>query len=258
MMNTSYKQDEPQNSANVPPSRDSAYWARPVDQLKIATLAGVPGLNVEGRHVVGPLQGFGQMWQKTYRVRLSGTQQTPQEVIAVWKANFPSFWPKGARFNNALTAIVPGEVDVINLTIGGPLRLSTGVMVIYADDESFTFMTPEGHMFAAWITFSAFEDGGCAVAQVQALLRANDPIYELGLRLGFVHKTEDEFWQKTLQALAAHFGVNGLVQQQASCLDPKIQWVHARNIWYNAAIRTTLYRIAWPMRRLRRMITPPS
>jgi hypothetical protein len=29
------------------------------------------------------------------------------------------------------------------------------VLVIYADAESFTFMTPEGHALSAWITFSA-------------------------------------------------------------------------------------------------------
>ena len=34
------------------------------------------------------------------------------------------------------------------------LRLSTGVMVMYVDDESFAFALPEGHMFAGWITFS--------------------------------------------------------------------------------------------------------
>ena len=37
------------------------------------------------------------------------------------------------------------------------MKLSTGVMVLYADDESFTLMTPQGHMFAGWITFSATE-----------------------------------------------------------------------------------------------------
>ena len=37
------------------------------------------------------------------------------------------------------------------------MKLSTGVMVLYADEESFTLMTPEGHMFAGWITFSAIE-----------------------------------------------------------------------------------------------------
>ncbi len=238
--------------ANTP--RDAAYWATPVNRLKIATLSGVEPINVRGRQVVGPLQGFGQMWQKTYRVRLGGCETTPAEAIATWKANFGSFWPKGNRFFAPLTSIEPGEVNLISVTLGGPLRLSTGVMVIYADEESFTFMTPEGHMFAAWITFSAYEDDGCTVAQVQALLRANDPLYELGMRLGVVGGKEDQFWTDTLQALAAHFGVHGLVQTEMSCIDPKMQWHHARNIWYNAAIRTTLYMITWPLRQLRRLV----
>ena len=49
------------------------------------------------------------------------------------------------------------------------MRLSTGVRVIYADDESFSFMTPQGHMFAGMITFSAFDDDGVTVIQIQAL-----------------------------------------------------------------------------------------
>ncbi len=245
-MNTPPKNDEAQ-----PVSRDSAYWAHPVDRLKIAPSIGIPNLNVEGRQTVGPLQGFGQMWQKTYRVRLSGTAKTPAEIITIWKANFGSFWPKANQFYSPLTGIAPGEVSIVRLTVGGGMKLSTGVIVIYADDESFTFMTPEGHIFAAWITFSAYREDGCSVAQVQALLRANDPIYELGLRFGFVHKAEDKFWADTLTALAASFGVDGVVQQQTTCIDSKIQWSRARNIWYNAAIRTTLYTMTWPLRQIR-------
>ena len=71
----------------------------------------------------------------------------------------------------------PGEVALLDIkpVPGSPVRLSTGVMVIYADDESFTFITPEGHMFSAWITFSAYRDGDVTVAQVQALERTSDP-----------------------------------------------------------------------------------
>ena len=49
---------------------------------------------------------------------------------------------------------------MLDLAMPGGLKLSTGVLVLYADDESFTLMTPQGHMFAGWITFSAFDDGG--------------------------------------------------------------------------------------------------
>jgi hypothetical protein len=40
------------------------------------------------------------------------------------------------------------------------------VLVLYADDESFTLMTPEGHMLAGWITFSAERDGDGTVVQI--------------------------------------------------------------------------------------------
>ena len=62
--------------------------------------------------------------------------------------------------------------------------VSTGVLVIYVDDVSFSFMTPYGHMFGGMITFSSFLEEGSTVAQIQALIRANDPLYEMGRGLG--------------------------------------------------------------------------
>ncbi len=238
---------QPSQSESAPP-RDATYWARNVSTLKFGPLPpGAVNLNVDGRRVVGPLQGFGAMWQKVYTIRLMGASARPGEVIQTWKENFPTFWPRGNRFYAPLTGIAPGEVALLNLRTGG-MPLSTGVLVLYADDESFTLMTPQGHMFAGWITFSAYEEDGCTVAQAQVLMRANDPIYEVGLRLGG-HRQEDHFWQHTLRALAAHFGVTAPVQTLTTCVDPKFQWSHARNIWQNAAVRTTL---ALPMRLVRR------
>lgn len=230
-------------------SRDSA-WALPVNRLKAAGVpAGAINLNVDGRQLAGPLQGFGQMWQKTYRVRLTDAQVSPQQVIKTWRENFPKFWPKGNNFYAPLTSIEPGEVAVLNLALPGGMRLSTGVRVIYADDESFTFMTPEGHMYAAMITFSAYDEDGATVAQVQPLIRASDPMYEIGMRLGFAHKMEDQFWHHTLQSLAAHFNMQGApVQQKNTLVDPKLQWRYTKNIWNNAAIRSTLYIAATPVR----------
>src|SRR5580693_5242138 len=126
----------------------------------------------------GPAQGFGKMWQKTYRLTV-GTAVTPQQAIVTWKAHFPEFWPAGNRFAGALTGISPGDVALLDLAIGGGVKLSTGVFVLYADEESFTLMTPQGHMFAGWITFSAERDAASTAVQAQVLMRANDPLYEL-------------------------------------------------------------------------------
>jgi len=101
-------------------------------------------------------------------------------------------------------------------------------------------------MFAGMITFSSNEEGDTTVAQVQVLIRASDPLYELGCRLGVVHKQEDDFWQGTLENLAAEFGVDGQVQQENTLVDPRVQWREAGNIWHNAAIRSGLYApVAW-------------
>jgi hypothetical protein len=226
--------------------RDAAYWASYAETLKVAGVAeGATNINVEGRRAVGPLQGFGKMWQKTYRVGLKGAEVTPVEVIKTWKENYTDFWLEGNHFYAPLAGIAPGEVALISGSMPGGVKLSTGVMVLYADEESFSLMTPEGHPFSGWITFSSFEDEGTTTAQAQVLMRANDPLYEMGLRMGG-HKMEDEIWRKTLENLAAHFGVDEPVETNVVCVDPRLQWRQYRNIWHNAGIRSAIYSVTAP------------
>jgi hypothetical protein len=227
-------------------------WARGVSRLTVdETPEGALNLNVEGRRLASPIQGFGKMWQKTYQVRLPAERVPATELIATWKQRFPDFWPDGNRFYAPLTGIAPGEVALLNMTLPGRMKLSTGVMVLYADEESFTLMTPQGHMFAGWITFSAAETGGETVAQAQVLMRASDPIYELGLALGG-HRQEDRFWQHTLAGLAAAFGHDAEVDTQVVCVDRQRQWSRWTNVWQSAAIRSTLYTLGAPVRLFRR------
>jgi hypothetical protein len=255
LTNTSADTPEPTTDPAAAPSpvpnRDASYWAADAGRLKVGEVpAGAVNINVNGRRVVGPLQGFGPMWQKTYSVRLEGVQVTPAEVIQNWKTNFPKFWPRGNRFYPSLTGIAPGEVALLRLSVGG-MPLSTGVMVLYADDESFTLMTPEGHAFAGWITFSAFEKDGATVVQVQVLMRANDPIYELGLRFGG-HSAENNFWKHTVSAVAATYGVRGKVNVQVTCIDRRIQWRHTKNVRHNAGVLTAMYSAGAPFRLIAR------
>jgi hypothetical protein len=235
-------------------ARDDASWARSVSRLNVGDVpAGAVNRNVDGRRVTSPIQGFGKMWQKTYRVRLPADRVSATELIATWKQHFPEFWPDGNSFYSPLTGIEPGEVALLNMSLPGRMKLSTGVMVLYADRESFTLMTPQGHMFAGWITFSATELEGETVAQAQVLMRASDPIYEIGLTLGG-HRQEDIFWQHTLTQLAAHFGEPGEVDTQVVCVDRRRQWSKWRNVWHSAAIRSTLYTLAAPARLVKRLV----
>jgi len=156
----------------------------------------------------------------------------------VWKRDFPTFWPKGNRFFAPLAGIAPGEVAVLDLTMPGGLKLSTGVLVLYADDESFTLMTPEGHMFAGWITFSAERSGDSTTVQAQVLMRANDPLYEASMIVAG-HRKEDKFWTATLTALGQRLGIaEPKVDVTSTCVDSRRQWRHARNVWHNSMVRS--------------------
>jgi hypothetical protein len=238
-----------------PASRDAANWAGHVDTLKVGDVpAGAMNLNVEGRRVVGPLQGFGALWQKTYQVRLRGENLTPAEVVQVWKARFAEFQPPQNRFFPVGAGVAPGDVVLINASLQG-MQVGTGVMVLYADDESFTLMTPQGHPESGWVTFSAFQDEADAattVAQVQSMARANDPMYELAFRV-IGSKEQEKIWTHVLTALAAHFACEQPVSLSKTCVDPSLQWSQARNIWHNAAVRSMLYTLAAPLRWLRAM-----
>lgn len=239
------------------PKRDDAgNWAGLVGELKVERRPGVRGTNVDGRRLNGAVQGFGKLWQKTYSV--AGLGLPPEEAITEWKAHFAEFWPPGNRFAGSLTGIQPGEIALLDLSIGGT-KLSTGVLVLYADERSFTFMTPQGHMFGGWITFSAepASDGSTTV-QAQVLMRASDPVYEMALALGG-HRKEDHFWRQTLTSLARHLGVESpAVEVHLVCVDARRQWGRWRNVWYNAAIRSAGQTAASPFSRSRRRPAQPT
>jgi len=222
--------------------RDAANWAKPVDKLRVTgTPAGALNLNVEGKQVVGPLQGFGRLWQKTYRVPLSEANVSPQDVVRVWKEKLPELMPNDSRFYPSITGVQPGEVIIINATLPGvPGTISTGVMILYADEEAFTVMTPEGHPESGFNTFSAYAEDGVTIAQIQSLARANDPIYELGFRFMGGSSQQEKIWHHVLTQLAAQFEVPAQVTMQKTCVDNRLQWSQAKNVWHNAMIRSTL------------------
>ncbi|MDX1658332.1 MAG: hypothetical protein R3343_05890 [Nitriliruptorales bacterium] len=219
-------------------------WAKPVTHLEVGAIDGADAGSVQGRRLSGPIQGFGKLWQKTYTVSIAGEDITPERVISEWKENYGSFWPKSNKFYAPLTGIKPGDVGLISGRAGG-LTLSTGVLVLYSDDVSFSFLTPEGHPFAGLINFSAFEGpGGVTVAQVSLLVRAHDPIMEMGM-LMMGHRKEDRMWQETLRNLAGHFGAEAEVETVVVCVDKKRQWKYFSNIKHDAAF----YAVTKPFRR---------
>lgn len=230
-------------------------WAKPIDRLKVSDApAEADNLNVNGRHLTSPLNGFGQLWQKTYQVHLEHQTVSPSEVVKVWKSKLPQYMPDNSRFYPSLSGVKPGEILLINATLPGlpgGMPVSTGVMILYADDVSFSVMTPEGHPEAGFNTFSAYAENGTTIAQIQSLARANDPIFEFGFRFMGGAKQQERIWQHVLTQLAADFGVQApQISTKVVCVDPKIQWSQAANIWHNSVVRTTLRRPGYVLKNI--------
>ncbi|TMC36043.1 MAG: hypothetical protein E6J24_02915 [Chloroflexi bacterium] len=229
---------------------DEANWAKPTKTLEPNVIDGALNLNVRGRRLNPASGGFGPLYQKTFTVRV-GAAVTPQELIQVWKTRFGTFWPEGQKMFFPETGVAPGEIGVINATLLGTPTMASGVLVIYADDLSFTFMAPEGFAFTGPITFSSFtDDYGFTVAQVQELVRTSDPLWDLMMLTPVLgERMQNGIWRQTLRNLAAHFGIDATIGQRIVCVDGRRQWRNAKNIWYNAAIHSVM---SAPLRLLRR------
>ena len=124
--------------------------------------------------------------QKVFRLHINDPSITPEQAVAALKENFPSFQPSFNRFYPSPGGIRAGEVVLIDsMTPGGPV--STGVMILYADDRSFTFNTPQGHPECGFVSFSGHEGSSGTVVQILGLARASDPVYEAAFRSDRLH-----------------------------------------------------------------------
>lgn len=235
--------------------RDEGCWARPVSRLKVLQMPPqARNINVAGRRLSGPVQGFGQLWQKTYRLKLSDSKIRPDESIRLLKENFPAFQPAYNHFYPTAAGIQPGEIVLIDSsTPGGPV--STGVMVLYTDETSFSFITPQGHPESGWVTFTAFKEDDTTVVQIQGIARASDPVYELAFRLAG-SKMQVRIWTHLLESLAKHLEVKPNVRVQALRLDATMQWTQMWNVWHNAQIRTLIYTMMTPLRWIWKRMRP--
>ena len=225
-------------------------WARSFPHLSIRDIpAEAMNINVDGRHTTSPVRGFGRLWDKRYRLHLHDSKIDPSQIISLWRSEFPRFWPPGNRFfPSGNASIAPGTAAVLNLALPGGLVLATGLVVIYADERSFSFITIQGHILAGWITFSSFRHNDSTFVQVNPLFRASDPLMELGMRLGAA-KQEDRFWHATLRNLARRLGARGELSQQDVLVDPRVRWNECKNLRYSAALRSSLYMPFYMLRR---------
>jgi hypothetical protein len=224
---------------NAPPPGQG----RSSDPLAIETLLD----NVRGRAVTRQEDGFGKLWRNRYRIRLAGLDMGLDELVQYWRAEFGHLWPEGNIFYRPAGGLEEGEVAVFDLAMPFGTRLGTGVVVADVKPASFTYLTSRGHTFAGRITFSAEAAADGIVAQVESVVRANDPIYEIGLPLGG-RVRDDRFWEQTLRNLSAHLGARAEPETTRELLDGHRHWRNATNIRDNAYLHTAAKTLARPFR----------
>ncbi len=217
--------------------QSDAGWAPLVSRLHMAEKpVGAFGWNMEGRRVTGQAHGFGPMWEKTYWLDIEQPAFTGKEVMLALQKHFVEFQPPVNSFYPTSRGIAPGEIILIDSRTPGGI-VSTGVMVLYKDDRSFTFITPQGHPESGWVTFSMDERHNSIYVQIQGLVRSSDPFFETAFALAGA-KLQETIWKHVLSSLAAYLGVNETVQMKKCKPAGNYQWRKSFNIWFNAQIRS--------------------
>jgi len=155
------------------------------------------------------------------------------------KRNFPKFQPPENKFFPSARGIEPGEIILINADTPGGL-VATGVVVLYAGKDTFTFITPQGHPEAGWVTFKALKENGRVIFQIQGLARASDPVYEIAFRIAGSN-LQRQIWTHVLESLAKYTGSSAKVQFNMQCLDNSLHVSNLFNVFQNAQISSMLH-----------------
>ena len=196
--------------------------------------------NVAGRSPAPPPAGFGQLWRKRLELTIANGPGAV-ELMRYWKANLHELWPQAGDLYRPHRGIAEGDLLGIDLAVG-PVKLSTGVVVVESGETAFTLLSPEGHMFAGTNRFATEDTEAGTTASVTIEMRAFDPLYEVGLMFGG-HRAEERFWAEMLWNLAERFGQRPKVRLRRERLDRRRKWEHAGNVRKNAFIRTTARRL---------------
>jgi anti-anti-sigma factor len=217
--------------------QSDAGWATTVSKLRVTEKPeGALVKNMDGRWVIGQLQGFGPMWEKTYWIEIKKPGIKKQDIMLAMREHFVEFQIPENAFYPTSKGLAPGEMIFIDSRTPGGI-VSTGVMVLYMDDRSFTFITPQGHPEAGWITFSVDEREDSVYVQIQGLVRASDPFFEVAFLIAG-SKFQETIWKHVLSSLAKYLGVEENVQMKKYRPATNMQWSKVGNIWFNSQIRS--------------------
>ncbi len=234
---------------------DAANWAVP--GATPPNSRNIPSIVLDTfRHhgVSGPLQGFGQLWEKTCLMPLGKSRLQPTEIIATLKEQFATFSSPDTAITLPDGGISPGEIMSLKIRHRYGQML-TGAMVLHGDEHSFTLITPAGHPKSGWVTFSAYRDGGNTFVQAQGLSRTSDPGFALAFHPLINHR--DEYtWRHLLENLSRYYHIDATISVQRTRWASGWQWSGLLNIRHNAQLHSIPCNLGDALRCVRKRAAP--
>jgi hypothetical protein len=150
-----------------------------------------------------PDDGHGPLFHRVYRTRIRDTAMTPQGVIGRVAANpdcvAPTEFASFKKLRGDDRAMRVGDEYIVHMAgpWDGPVR------VVERTPTSFRLATLAGHLEAGQIRFSAREEDGMVVFEIESWARSAGPVVHLLYdRLRMAKEVQLHMWTSMLQRVA--------------------------------------------------------
>lgn len=150
-----------------------------------------------------PTDGYGPLFHRVYRTRIRDTAMTPAALIARVAADpdrvAPTEFASFQKVRGEDREMHVGDEYVVHMAgpWDGPVR------VVERTPTCFRLVTLEGHLEAGQIRFSAREDDGLVVFEIESWARSAGPLVHLLYdRLRMAKEVQLHMWTSMLQRIA--------------------------------------------------------
>jgi hypothetical protein len=158
---------------------------------------------LERSEIQTPDDGAGPMFHRRYRVRIRGSELSPDELVQAVAADPDSVSPSefatfrklegsegGMRINDEYVVRMAGPWD-------GPVRVAE------RQGTMFRLTTLEGHLEAGQIEFRAYEEDRLVVFEIESWARSKDRLTDILYdRLRMSKEVQLHMWTSTLERIA--------------------------------------------------------
>ncbi|MDF2752121.1 MAG: hypothetical protein K0S82_504 [Gaiellaceae bacterium] len=158
---------------------------------------------LERSEVQTPDGGAGPLFRRRYRVRISGSQLSADDLVKAVAAEpdsvAPSEFATFCKVKGSEGGMEVNDEYVVRMASpwDGPVR------VVKREDAMFRLVTLEGHLEAGQIEFRAKEEDGLVVFEIESWARSKDRLTDvLYDRLRMSKEVQLHMWTSTLERIA--------------------------------------------------------